>query len=47
MEIIYKTDRVKMGEAGRKNVIENYDRKMVYEKIWSPFLQKIENEIYP
>lgn len=38
--------RRKMGEAGRKNVVENYDSKAVYKKYWSPFLQRLENEIY-
>lgn len=47
MELSYVADRVKMGKAGRKWVQENYDTKVVFRDYWKPFLQKIEDEIYP
>jgi glycosyltransferase involved in cell wall biosynthesis len=46
MERIYKKDRVKMGEEARRWILDNYDADMVYQKYWSPFLQKLEDEIY-
>jgi glycosyltransferase involved in cell wall biosynthesis len=46
MELSFNADRKKMGEAGRKNAVENYDSKLVYEKYWSPYLKRIEKEIY-
>lgn len=39
--------RRKMGEAGRKYVVENYDSKIVFKTKWLPYLQLLENEIYP
>lgn len=47
METAYNADRVKMGEAARKHVIENYDSKVVFEKYWKPFLKTVESEVYP
>jgi glycosyltransferase involved in cell wall biosynthesis len=46
MEESYVADRAKMGEEGRKYVQENYDTKLVWEKNWKPYLEKIEAEIY-
>jgi len=46
MESAYVADRVKMGKAGRANVLENYDSKVVFETKWKPYLRQIENEIY-
>lgn len=47
MEESYKADREAMGKAGRKHMLENYDANYVYKNHWSPFLKKIESEIYP
>lgn len=47
MEKVYATDRIKMGKAGRANAIANYDSKMVYETMYLPFLEKIQDEILP
>jgi len=47
MELVFKADRKKMGEAGRKKMIEEYDTETVYKKNWSPFLKLLEQEIYP
>lgn len=46
MEASYVADRKKMGEAGRKNAVENYDSKVVFNKYWKPYLARIEDEIY-
>lgn len=46
MDKIYKTDREKMGKAGRKFVVDNYDKTKVWKKHWKPFLSKLEKEIY-
>lgn len=46
MELSFAADRVKMGKAGRKWVKENYDSKVVFEKHWKPFLEKMDEEIY-
>lgn len=44
---VFKRDRKAMGEAGRANVIANYDSKTVFKERWLPFLQSLEKEIYP
>lgn len=46
MELVFKTDRVKMGQAGRKFVIENFDTKTVFKEKWILFLRQLEQEIY-
>jgi glycosyltransferase involved in cell wall biosynthesis len=46
MEKVYKTDREKMGKAGRKFVQDNFDIKVVWEKHWLPWLKRVEEEIY-
>lgn len=46
MKEVYKADRVKMGNAGRQNVLDNYDLHKVYKEKWSPFLSKVESEVY-
>lgn len=46
MELAYDADRVKMGEAGRKWIQDNFDSKLVFEKYWKPFLQMLNDEIY-
>lgn len=46
MEKVYKTDRDAMGKAGRKFVQENFDIRVVWEKHWLPFLDRVEKEIY-
>lgn len=47
MELSYVADRVEMGKKARKHMEENYDSKVVYKKYWSPFLAKVEREVYP
>lgn len=44
---IHKADRVKMGENARKAMVDNYDLKKVYKEKWSPFIAKLEKEVYP
>ncbi len=46
MELAYSADRKVIGEAGRKNAQENYDSKLVFQKYWKPYLEKVEAEIY-
>jgi glycosyltransferase involved in cell wall biosynthesis len=43
---VYKADRIKMGKAARKYIMNNYDTKKVFDEKWKVFLQKLENEIY-
>lgn len=43
----HKADREVMGEAARKWIVENFDTKMIFNTLWRPFLQKLEDEIYP
>ncbi len=47
MDRIYKKDRVKMGEEARRFMIENYDADLIFKRDWIPFLQRLEEEIYP
>lgn len=42
---VFKVDRVKMGQEGRKNVLEKYDLKTNIKERWCPFLTKIEKEL--
>lgn len=46
MEEIFKADRVKMGLKARRFVMDNFDFKLVWEKHWKPWLEKIEKECY-
>ena len=46
MEKLFTADRVKMGEAGRKYILENYDSKKVTKEKWLPFLERVQDEIY-
>lgn len=43
---IYNSDRKKMGDEARKFMLESYDTKKIYAEKWSPFLVKLEKEIY-
>jgi len=45
MEQIFTMDRVKMGKAGRKHILENYDINKRVSEEWVPFLEKIQLEI--
>lgn len=47
MEKLYKADRVKMGEKARDYMLRKYDLNKVFENRWMPFLDKVENEVYP
>lgn len=44
MEYVFENRN--LGKEGRKNVIEKYDTDTVFQDKWSPFLQRIETEIY-
>lgn len=44
---VFRKDRVKMGEEARRYVLNEYDADMVYQKYWSPYLRRLELEIYP
>ena len=39
--------RKKMGEAGRKNAVDNYDSKTIFKTHWLKFFETLENEVYP
>jgi glycosyltransferase involved in cell wall biosynthesis len=43
---IHKKNRVEMGHAARKFIVDNYDTKTVFKESWIPFLEKIEQEVY-
>jgi glycosyltransferase involved in cell wall biosynthesis len=44
---IYKKNRIEMGKNARKFVVENYDTDMVFDTYWKPYLENLENDIYP
>lgn len=44
---VYNKDRVKMGELARKWAVQEYDMEMIYKTKWSPFLKRLEEEVYP
>lgn len=46
MEKVFEADRVKMGQEGRKHVLENYDLDLVWRTKWRPFLESLEKEVY-
>lgn len=46
MEASFIADRVKMGKACRKFIVDNYDTDKIFEAKWLPFLQTLEEEIY-
>lgn len=43
---VRKADRDKMAKAAREHVVKEYDTKTICEKLWIPYLEKLENEIY-
>ena len=43
---IYNADRENMRQEARKWILANYDTKTIYQQKWSPFLKKLEQEIY-
>ena len=45
MERMFKADRVKMGKAGRKFVIKNYNLNTIFKDKWIPFIHKLESEL--
>lgn len=47
MLTIYKKDRVEMGKAARAHILDKYDINKVYSEKWIPFLQMVEDEVYP
>ena len=46
MEKIYAADRVKMGIAARKFVVDGFDTKTVFKNNWLPFLRLLSLEIH-
>lgn len=47
MELIYRADRQKMGEAARKFILDKYDFNHILLPKWIDFFEKIEAELYP
>lgn len=45
MEKVFNTDRKKMGKAGRKFIIENFDTDNIFNGKWLKFLDTLEKEI--
>ena len=52
-DLLQKMLRVKgmkieeMGKAARKWIVDNYSMESLWQTKWQPFLDKLENEIYP
>lgn len=46
MEKVFATDRVKMGKAGRKFMIQEFDTDTIFKTKWLPYLDMLEKEIY-
>lgn len=44
---IYNADRAAMGKAAREFMVSDYDTKIVFETYWKPFLNRLQNEVYP
>lgn len=44
---VHKADRLKMSEAARKFIVDNYDTNKIFKSHWIPYLQLLEKEIYP
>lgn len=40
-------NRVEMGFAARKYIVANYDSDTIFKEKWIPYLQKLEDEVYP
>ncbi len=47
MELIYLADRIQMGRDAKAWVDENFALEKVWSMRWLPFLERIENELYP
>lgn len=45
MELLFKADRVKMGEEARKFIVNNYDTDKVVKEKWIPFLERVKEEV--
>lgn len=43
---IHGQNRVEMGFATRKFMVEEYDTKTIFQKSWRPFLERLEEEVY-
>jgi len=46
MERVYHANRDWMGKKAREHIQKEYDSDVIYKKKWSPFLEKLEKEIY-
>jgi len=47
MESLFRADRKKMGEAGRQNVLDNYDVNKLVKNQWIPLLTQLQDELLP
>lgn len=47
METMFQAPRKSMGEIARAYVEQNYSLDLVWDKYWLPFLDRIEQELYP
>ena len=45
MEKLYRADRKKYGEAGRKNVVDNYNIDTLFTEKWVPYLEDLQTEL--
>lgn len=47
MEQIFISNRVEMGKTARKFIMENYSLENLWNRKWLPFLERLQDEIYP
>jgi glycosyltransferase involved in cell wall biosynthesis len=47
MEALFRADRKKMGEAARKNVLDNYNINTLVKDKWIPYLCDLQKELLP
>lgn len=47
MEKLFVADRKKMGEAGRKFVLDNYNIDTIVKEKWIPFFEQLQRELLP
>lgn len=47
MQLAFRSNLIEMGKAGRKFVMDNYSLDKVWAEKWLPFVERIENELYP
>lgn len=47
LQLAYKAKRNKMGKKARKNMVNNFDTKLVFNRYWLPYLKRLHDELVP